>query len=80
MRLKRLKDAVLPFLQLRKTTWDIEIYRGPSPFALQNMDKAANPVLTAASVTDVVADFIADPFIIRADGTWYMFFGLPRPN
>lgn len=74
MRLKKLKDAVLPFLRLRKTTWDIEIYRGSSPFALQNMDKAANPVLTAASVTDVVADFIADPFIIRDDGTWYMFF------
>lgn len=74
MRLKKLKDAVLPFLQLRETSWDIEIYRGPSPFALQNMDKTANPVLTAASVTDVVAEFIADPFIIRVGDTWYMFF------
>jgi hypothetical protein len=74
MLLKKLKDAVLPFLQLRKTTWDIEIYRGPSPLAMRNMDKAANPVLTATSVTDVIAEFIADPFIIRADGTWYMFF------
>jgi len=74
MRLKKLKDAVLPFLRLRKTTWDIEIYRGPSPFALRNMDKAKNPVLTAASVTDVVAEFIADPFIIHTGDTWYMFF------
>lgn len=74
MILAKLKKAVLPSLRLRKTTWDIEIYRGPSPFALDNMDKAVNPVLTAASVTDVVAEFVADPFIVRAGGTWYMFF------
>lgn len=74
MRLEKLKKAVLPFLQLRKTTWDIEIYRGASPFQLHNMDKTINPVLTAASVTDVAAEFVADPFIVRADGTWYLFF------
>jgi len=70
----KLKKAVLPFLQLRRTTWDIEIYRGSSPFALRNMDKAANPVLTAASVTDVSAEFIADPFLVREDTGWHMFF------
>jgi len=74
MRLKKLKRTVLPFLRLRKTTWEIEIYRGTSPFTLQDMDRTTNPVLTAANVTDVVAEFVADPFIIRADGTWYMFF------
>lgn len=74
MNLAGLKKAVLPFLKLRKTTWDIEIYRGPSPFALRNMDPALNPVLTAGSVTDVTAEFIADPFMFRENGGWFMFF------
>jgi hypothetical protein len=74
MRLATLKKAVLPFLRLRRTTWDIEIYRGASPFAMRNMDSDRNPVLTTADVTDVVADFVADPFIVRDGGVWYMFF------
>jgi len=74
MNLGAIKRAVLPFLQLRKTTWDIEIYRGPSPFALHNADAAHNPVLTAESVTDAAAEFVADPFIYRDGNSWLMFF------
>ena len=74
MSLAKFKRSVAPFLRLRKTTWDIEIYRGTSPFALRNMDGNKNPVLTAADVTDVVADFVADPFMVREGGVWYMFF------
>ena len=74
MRLAKVKKAVLPFLRLRRTTWDIEIYRGPSPFDLRNLDRDRNPVLTTADVTDVVADFVADPFLVRDGGAWYMFF------
>jgi len=33
-----------------------------------------NPVLTAADVTDVHADFVADPFLFYENGVWYMFF------
>jgi len=33
-----------------------------------------NPVLTAASVTDKVAKYVADPFIYHEGNTWYMFF------
>src|SRR5262249_3020018 len=39
---------------------------------------AHNPVLTAAQVTDVRATFVADPFMIRAHQTWYMFFEIYR--
>ena len=74
MNLAELKKAVLPFLQLRKATWDIEIYRGPTPFTLRNADKTLNPVLTAESVTDVTAEFIADPFLVRQGTGWLMFF------
>ena len=33
-----------------------------------------NPVLTAAQVTDVPATFVADPFMLRVQQTWSMFF------
>ena len=33
-----------------------------------------NPVLTAAHVTDVPATFVADPFMLQVQQTWYMFF------
>lgn len=33
-----------------------------------------NPVLTHDNVTDVRASFVADPFMLRVDEIWYMFF------
>jgi beta-xylosidase len=50
--------------------WSIAIYTGISPFDLQ----PAPPVLTKSHVTDISADFVADPFMLRRDHTWYMFF------
>jgi len=50
--------------------WSISIYSGPSPFELNGN----GPVLTSADVTDIHAAFVADPFMLRRDDTWYMFF------
>lgn len=52
--------------------WSIGIYSGDSPFQLQSHNP--NPVLRNTDVTDVPADFVADPFMIRRDGRWHMFF------
>ena len=52
--------------------WSIGIYRGPSPFELT--PAVEGPVLTRDDVTDVTASYIADPFLLRAGGTWHMFF------
>src|SRR3954468_4215816 len=54
--------------------WSIGIYSGDSPFALRPMPQARNPVLTPNEVSDVTAAFVADPFMIRSDGEWYLFF------
>jgi hypothetical protein len=54
--------------------WSIGLYGGDSPLHLGPLDTVANPVLTAADVTDVSAVFVADPFMLRAGTTWYMFF------
>lgn len=54
--------------------WSIGIYVGPSPFDLAAPPGMNNPVLTHMSVTDVAAKFVADPFMVRYEDIWYMFF------
>ncbi|HEY2964063.1 MAG TPA: hypothetical protein VGJ37_16705 [Pyrinomonadaceae bacterium] len=50
--------------------WSIGIYTGSSPYDLSPSAEIANPVLNDASVTDITALFVADPFMIRG----HMFF------
>lgn len=45
-----------------------------SPFDLITPPGIKNPVLQASDVTDVSAQFVADPFIFHQSGRWYMFF------
>ena len=52
--------------------WSIGIYTGDSPFQLRGA--ANNPVLRNTDVTDIEAEFVADPFMLHADGRWHMFF------
>jgi len=54
--------------------WSIAIYSGDSPFALSAAPGVINPVLTASDVTDLSARYVADPFMIRMESLWYMFF------
>lgn len=56
-----------------KQNFSIGIYTGTSPIDFAPPDNIKNPVLTAADVTDVPAVFIADPFMIKKELTWYMF-------
>ena len=50
------------------------------PFNLQTPAQVVNPVLTAHDVTDVPADFVADPFLFREGSLWYMFFEVLKSN
>lgn len=54
--------------------WSIGIYTGESPFQLQPPPNILNPVLTCADVTDIPAQFVADPFMVQHAGRWHMFF------
>lgn len=56
------------------TVWSIGIYTGASPVTLSSPCGITNPVLTAGDVTDARALFVADPFMVRKDSMWYMFF------
>jgi len=54
--------------------WSIGIAEGATPVDLHTLPAGVNPVLTRHHVTDVAASFVADPFIVRLDRSWYMFF------
>lgn len=65
----------IPFVSLqRPVEWSIGIYVGKNPFEFNPPKSIHNPVLTAADVTDVPAEFVADPFMLHDKNTWYMFF------
>ncbi len=54
--------------------WTLGIYAGESPLALRPAPGAANPVLTAADVTDMKVDALAHPFMVIKDQRYYAFF------
>ncbi len=62
----------IPFVK-KQGGWSIGIYIGESPFTFCS-GSISNPVLTADDVTDISARFVADPFMVRENHTWYMFF------
>jgi hypothetical protein len=65
---------IVRLLAHRECKWSIGIYHGDSLCNFSSPKNIKNPVLTAKDVTDVKADFVADPFMILENGKWYMFF------
>jgi len=53
--------------------WSIGIYSGTDWRRLVPQSES-NPVLSAESVSDLKAKFVADPFMAREGGRWWMFF------
>ncbi len=58
----------------RKEDWTIGIYSGSDLTALKPLPGVRNPVLSAAHVHDVPALFVADPFLVRTEERWWLFF------
>lgn len=54
--------------------YSIGVYAGPSPLELSPVPGIENPVLTYRDVDDTRAIFVADPFLLRHEGLWYVFF------
>ena len=68
--LQRLPERLQPARVRQRKAWAIGIYTGADPLALERSD---TPVLTKRDASDVPADFVADPFVMRRDGGWFMF-------
>jgi hypothetical protein len=56
-----------------ESKWSIAVYRGTTPFTLRPCGEDV-PVLSPESVTDIKCKTVADPFLLRRDGVWYLFF------
>jgi hypothetical protein len=54
--------------------WSLGLYVGRSPLLLSCPPALANGILHASDVTDMTAEFVADPFMIQHDGRWSIFF------
>ncbi len=59
---------------VRKKEWSIGIYEGGSPLSAQPISNMCNPVLSRTDISDVRAAYVADPFMIRVNDIWHMFF------
>ncbi len=59
---------------VKKQIFSIGIYKGNSPVTVQPIEGVHNPVLSSSDVSDIQAGYVADPFMIYADSSWYMFF------
>ena len=65
--------ALVRALRGRDVNWSIGIYGGQSPWSFTSPG-IKDPALSAADVTDVLAGFVADPFMLHENENWYMFF------
>jgi hypothetical protein len=58
----------------KAAVWSIGIFAGPTLTDLNPVPEARMPVLSAQDVSDVPASFVADPFMIKVNNIWHMFF------
>lgn len=63
----------IPFVS-RREQWTIGIYRSDSPFHFNVLQGWINPLFRAEDVTDLPAGFVADPFLVKEDDMWNLFF------
>lgn len=68
---QRLPMRLQPARIQRRRGWAVGMYTGSDPLELEPL--VDGPVLTKRDVSDVPADFVADPFLVVRDGSWFMF-------
>src|SRR6266511_3656513 len=72
--LSRVTQSQVAAAGKRYKEWAIGIYTGNSPCVFVSPKNVNNPVLTCKDVSDARALAVADPFMVRVNDTWYMFF------
>ncbi len=56
--------------------WSIGIVGGADVMRLKPLPGCANPRVTKEMIPDGIADFVADPFLVRHNDRWFLFFEL----
>ena len=54
--------------------WSIGVLAGDTLWSLAPHPKAANPVLSFEDVSDIHALYVSDPFLVRVDSEYFLFF------
>lgn len=70
---KRFFKRSLPGL-IQNPKWSIGIYVGESPLKFRSAKNIKNPVIQCQDILDVSATLVADPFMLKVEQNWYMFF------
>jgi len=73
-RLTSFRKTSAQFANVIRQHWSIGIYSGDSPLRLHAAADSQNPVLTCKDVSDDNGKLVADPFMVRTEGRWHMFF------
>jgi len=60
--------------------YSIAMYAGATPWTIQPLRGARQPLLTRRHVTDVPAAFVADPFMLQRHGAWHLWFEVMRAD
>ncbi|MBC8081140.1 MAG: family 43 glycosylhydrolase [Gorillibacterium sp.] len=61
--------------KISEPIWSIKVYHADSPvMELQDEQDLYTPTVQAADVTDIAAEFVADPFVIHHDAQYYLFY------
>lgn len=58
----------------QKVIWSIEVGEVSSPLRAGKEKTSTSSMITYRSVTDVIAEGVADPFLFEQDSTFYLFF------
>jgi hypothetical protein len=72
--LKRGLDTLRGRLAGPQQVFSIGVLTGPTPWSLAEPSGTINPTLTARDVVDRCASIVADPFMLSAFSSWWMFF------
>ena len=63
-----------PEIGRKAAIWSIGIFSGRSLTDLKPGQETGAPVLSAEDVSDIPAEFVADPFMMQVNNIWHMFF------
>lgn len=66
------------FKEIKIQEWSIGIYSGANPLNMDPLGKF--PIITKEDLNDINADYVADPFIIKHEDMFYVFYEIKEKN
>jgi len=71
---KAIKKHNKKMRRMHGPNWCIGLYEGPDPLTLSPAQGVTNPILKAADVTNMTSRLVADPFMVKHNSEFVLFF------